>query len=166
MALTSKQEAFARAYVETGNASEAYRTAYQVSSTIKPETVHKRASELLANGEVTGRVSELQGNAAKRCAVTLESLASELEEARAIAITEKQPSAAVSATMGKAKLFGLGSENRKISGTIQVVTISAKQLDALTEDELALLETAYPVLQKLGLIGGDTVAAAEEGSAE
>ncbi|PQA72210.1 terminase small subunit [Brucella oryzae] len=167
MSLTPKQEAFARAYVETGNASEAYRMAYEVKPTTKPETVWVKASELLANGKVTVRVQELQGKAAQKVAVTVESLATELEEARQIAITEKQSSAAVSATMGKAKLFGLGTENRKISGTLQVITISAKQLEALTDDELAALESAYPVLQKLGLVsagnpGGETGEGSEQ----
>jgi phage terminase small subunit len=156
MTLTSKQEAFARFFVETGNASEAYRRAYQVSEGIKPETVHKRASELLANGEVTGRVSQLQGKAAKRAEITVQSLADELEEARAIALAEKQSSAAVSATMGKAKLFGLGVENRRMSGTIQIVNITIEHLSVLTRDELTLLEAAYPVLEKLRLVGSDT----------
>ncbi|MER8436971.1 hypothetical protein NKH36_23510 [Mesorhizobium sp. M1312] len=75
--------------------------------------------------------------------MTVESLATELEEARAIAIAEKQTSAAVSATMGNAKLFGLGVENRKLSGTIQVVTITPEHLDALTDDELARLEDIF-----------------------
>ncbi|MGU9998175.1 terminase small subunit, partial [Bordetella avium] len=39
MALTPKQEAFALAYVETGNASEAYRRAYSAER-MKPETVN------------------------------------------------------------------------------------------------------------------------------
>lgn len=124
------------------------------------------ASRLSTNVNVVARVAELQEKTVKKVEVTVESLARELEEARAIAIQHQQTSAAVSATMGKAKLFGLGSENRKISGTIQVITITAKQLDALNDDELAVLETAYPVLQKLGLIGGDSIPAAEAGSAE
>jgi len=102
---------------------------------------------------------------AKKVEVTVESLAAELEEARTLAIGEKQTSAAVSATMGKAKLFGLGTENRKISGTIQVVTITPKMLDGLTEDELASLEAAYPVLAKLGLIGSPGSPTAEEAGA-
>lgn len=114
---------------------------------------------------VAARVEELQGRVAKKVEVTVESLAAELEEARTLAIGEKQTSAAVSATMGKAKLFGLGTENRKISGTIQVVTITPKMLDGLTEDELASLEAAYPVLAKLGLIGSPGSATAEEAGA-
>lgn len=156
MSLTAKQEAFARYFVETGNASEAYRKAYQVGASTKPETVHKRASELLANGDVTGRVSQMQGKAAKKAEITVDSLAQELEEARAIALAEKQTSAAVSATMGKAKLFGLGVEHRRMSGTIQIVNITIEQLSVLTRDELTLLEAAYPILEKLRLVGSDT----------
>ncbi|MGX5708254.1 terminase small subunit [Brucella lupini] len=167
MSLTPKQEAFARAYVETGNASEAYRRAYNVGEKTKPESVWQKASAILAEVKVQSRVQELQGKAAQKVSVTVESLATELEEARQIAIEEKQSSAAVSATMGKAKLFGLGTENRKISGTLQVITISAKQLEALTDDELAALESAYPVLQKLGLVsagnpGGETGEGSEQ----
>lgn len=57
--LTMKQEAFCLKYVETGNASAAYRNAYDASGML-PATVNKRASELLANGEITGRVDELK----------------------------------------------------------------------------------------------------------
>lgn len=108
MTITAKQEAFARAYVEAGNASEAYRKAYNVGESTKAETVNKRASELLANGEVTGRVAELQSKASERTMVTVESLTVKLEEARLHALKdEKGASAAVSAIMGMAKLHGL-----------------------------------------------------------
>ena len=63
MALTPKKEAFSLAYLETGNASEAYRRAYSAEK-MKPETIHKRASELLADREVAGRIAELQQAAA------------------------------------------------------------------------------------------------------
>lgn len=126
----------------------------------------QNASRLMTNDAVRRRVTEIQSKAVRKAEITVQSLADELEEARAIALAEKQSSAAVSATMGKAKLFGLGSENRRISGTIQVVQVTAKQLEALTDDELASLEAAYPVLQKLGLIGGDIAAAPDAGGAE
>lgn len=59
MSLTPKQEAFCMAYLETGNASEAYRRAYNAQN-MKPETVNKRASELLANGVIAGRLARLR----------------------------------------------------------------------------------------------------------
>jgi len=60
MGLTIKQEAFCQKYIETGNASEAYRQAYDASA-MKPATVNKRSNELFANGAITGRIAELRG---------------------------------------------------------------------------------------------------------
>jgi hypothetical protein len=45
--LTVKQEHFARTFVETGNASEAYRRAYDVGEDTKPKTIWECASKLL-----------------------------------------------------------------------------------------------------------------------
>src|SRR5690606_31741355 len=141
-----RHEQFAQALAKGKTADEAYALAG-----FKPN--RGNAATLKAKQSILDRVAELQQRAAAKAEVTVESLAGELEEARAIALAEKQTSAAVSATMGKAKLFGLGVEHRKLSGTIQVVTITPKQLDGLTDDELAALEAAYPVLAKLGLVG-------------
>lgn len=109
--LTIKQEAFARAYVETGNASEAYRRAYNAEN-MQQITVTKRASELLARGDIAGMVQQLKDKATERHAVTVDSLVNELEEARLAALTAESPqsAAAVSATMGKAKLMGLDKQ--------------------------------------------------------
>lgn len=105
--LTPKQQNFCLAYLETGNASEAYRRAYDAEN-MKAETVNKRASELLDNGEVAGRIAELRAPAIAKAQLTVEDLLGELEEARALAMSIEAPAPAVSATMGKAKLLGLG----------------------------------------------------------
>lgn len=111
MALTVKQEKFCQAYIETGNASEAYRLTYDASK-MKPETIHKRSSELMANGEVSGRINDLQSKHEERHKLTVDDLLRELEEARVAALTAEtvQSSAAVGATMGKAKLLGLDKQ--------------------------------------------------------
>lgn len=111
MPLTPKQEAFALAYVETGNASEAYRRSYNAKK-MKPEVIAVKASELLAHGKVSVRVKELQAAHAKRHQLTVDDLLKELEEARVTALTAEtaQSSAAVAATMGKAKLLGLDKQ--------------------------------------------------------
>lgn len=57
--LTVKQEAFCKAYVETGNASEAYRTAYSTQN-MKQETIAVKACELLKTGNVSVRVEQLR----------------------------------------------------------------------------------------------------------
>ena len=59
MALTAKQEAFAQAVASGMTQADAYRSAFDAEM-MKAETIHKRASELMANGEVTGRVRELK----------------------------------------------------------------------------------------------------------
>lgn len=108
MKLTVKQEAFCLAYIETGNASEAYRRSYDVQD-MKPESINRKAKELIDNGKITARVAELQQSLVKRHEVTVDSLMLELEEARmaAMGASNPQSAAAVAATMGKAKLAGL-----------------------------------------------------------
>lgn len=109
--LTLKQEAFCQAYIETGNASEAYRTAYAADK-MKSESINRKAKELLDNGKISARVAELRGEIKQRHNVTVDTLLGELEEARQAALQAETPqsSAAVAATMGKAKLVGLDKQ--------------------------------------------------------
>jgi len=119
MALTTKQENFCQKYVETGNASEAYRYGYDTSR-MKPESVHRKAKELMDNGNVAARIAELKQRAAVKHDVTVATLLRELEEARVVALSCETPqtSAAVSATMGKAKLCGLDKQLIELSGGV------------------------------------------------
>ncbi|WP_439236014.1 terminase small subunit [Lonepinella koalarum] len=103
--LTPKQEAFCLAYIETGNASEAYRQAYSVEQ-MKPESVHRKAKELLDNGKITARIEQLQADNVARHKITVDNLLDELEKARKIAESNNNPNAMITATMGKAKLLG------------------------------------------------------------
>lgn len=124
MALTPKRDKFCRVYVETDNASEAYRSAFDAKN-MKAETIHKRASELLKDGDVKGRIDELRAKHMKRHELTIDDLIRELEEARKVALEADtaQASAAISATMGKAKLLGFGSEkiDHNLTGKIDLV---------------------------------------------
>src|SRR5262245_23084418 len=61
---------------------------------------------LKANESIAARVAELQKRGAARAEVTIASLVSELEEERLEALRLGQISAAVAATMGKAKITG------------------------------------------------------------
>lgn len=60
-ALTPKQEAFCLAYIQTGNASEAYRRSYDASK-MKDKTIWEKASVLLSDGKVSARVKELRAS--------------------------------------------------------------------------------------------------------
>jgi len=109
--MTPKQEKFAQLYVELGSAAEAYRQTYKVDR-MKPETVYQRAHDLLQNGKIKVRIETIREAARERNLVTVDSLLAELEEARKIALGAETPQtgAAVSATMGKAKLVGLDKQ--------------------------------------------------------
>lgn len=62
--LTEKQEKFCQFYLDTeGNASEAYRMAYDTSN-MKPETVWSNASRLLDDSKVAARICEIRAERA------------------------------------------------------------------------------------------------------
>jgi len=105
--LTPKQEGFAQLYIETGNASEAYRRAYTVRETTKAATVWESASKLLADPKVSTRVAALQAAHRARHDTTVDTLTDEFEDARRLAMVTGQPGAAVAATTGKARIHGL-----------------------------------------------------------
>jgi len=138
--LTIKQEAFCQAYIETGNASEAYRTAYAADK-MKPEAVHVQASNLKDNPKIALRLKELQGEIRQRHNVTIDSLLAELEEARQKALSAETPqsSAAVAATMGKAKLTGLDKQVVELTGQgggpVRVVTMSPDDIKRVMEND-------------------------------
>ena len=68
--MTPKQEHFARLYVETGNASEAYRQAYNAEN-MKPETVTNEAYKLLQSPDISAMVDDLKAEARQRHRVTV-----------------------------------------------------------------------------------------------
>ncbi|MEY0837352.1 terminase small subunit [Providencia alcalifaciens] len=127
--LTTKQENFCLAYIETGNASEAYRTAYNASK-MKPESINRKAKELLDNGKITARVSELQQDVRTKHDITVMKLLEELEAARLKALNADTPqaSAAVAATMGKARLTGLDKVLVDLTANVKVETRSIKDI--------------------------------------
>ena len=135
MALTIKQEKFCMVYIETGNASEAYRQAYNCEN-MSVETIKVKACQLLKKDNITVTIDKLKNKHAKRHELTIDDLVAELEEARTAALSAENPqsSAAVSATMGKAKLLGLLVDKQEHTGANGTALIpSAKQM---TTDEL------------------------------
>jgi phage terminase small subunit len=74
--LTPKQDSFCQKYIELGNASEAYRQSYDASD-MKPETVNRKAKELLDNGKIAARIEELKARQLRRHDVTIERVVEE-----------------------------------------------------------------------------------------
>ena len=133
--LTIKQENFCLAYLETGNASEAYRIAFNANK-MKSETINRNAKTLIDDSKITARLTELRKPIMKRHNITIDSLIDELEDARLAALKAEtaQASAAVSATMSKAKLLGMDKqiiEHTSPDGTMTpspAVVISGKEV--------------------------------------
>lgn len=128
--LTPKQEAFCLAYVETSNAAEAYRRAYDVKALTSHSTIYVAASELLRNPKIAVRVAQLQDQAAELCLYSVKQAFEEYESARVFAKEEGNPSAVVAAVNGKVKLFGLDNHKQSIEhtgkdgGAIQIEQVS------------------------------------------
>jgi len=106
--LTPKQEAFARSYMQTGNASAAYRMAYDAEN-MKDAVIHVKACELLKNDKVAVRLEELRERAQKRHDITVDKLTGMAMDAYYLAMKDsvESPSAAVSAVQVLGKLHGL-----------------------------------------------------------
>lgn len=80
LTLTPKQEAFCIAYLETGNATEAYRKTYSVK-TKNEASNHRTAKELIDNPKIASRIAELRKPAIEAAQVSAEAT---LREAWAI----------------------------------------------------------------------------------
>ena len=108
MALTTKQELFVSAYCANGfNATQA-----AIEAGYSPDSAREIGSENLTKPAVIEEIDRYKLSIARRHGITVSGLLKELEEARTIALSCETPqtSAAVSATMSKAKLAGLDKQ--------------------------------------------------------
>ena len=107
--LTPKQEAFCLAYLETGNASEAYRRAYD-AEIMKPESINRKAKDVIDNVKIAARIEALRKPALKRAQMTLEGHLADLQMLRDKALEADQFSAAISAEIARGKASGVHVE--------------------------------------------------------
>ena len=119
----ARHEKFAQNLAKGMSATEAYEKAgYKLSEA--------HASRLAGNGKVQARIAELQNRAAEKTGYTIVKATAELEEARELAATEKNPAAMVSASMGKAKVNGL---------LVDKHLVGMKRIEDMNENELRAL---------------------------
>jgi uncharacterized protein involved in exopolysaccharide biosynthesis len=116
----TKHEAFARERAKGETIDASYVTAGYKRN-------RGNAAALNAKQYIQDRIAELQAKAAEKCELTIADLVKELEEARGVALKAETPqsSAAVSATMGKAKLLGLVVDKTEGSATLRVIAATA-----------------------------------------
>lgn len=125
-ALTNQRwERFAQGLAKGKTSDEAYSDAGFMPN-------RGNAARLKATENVAARVAELQERAAIRTEATVETIAAQLDEDREFARLLKSPSAAVAATMGKAKLLGFLVEKVQAD-----VTNRDARADELDDDALA-----------------------------
>ena len=102
--LTIKQERFAQEYVATGNASEAYRRAYDTQG--NPETVAREAHRLVWHPKVAPRIQKLRARLSVLSDLSRGRIVVELEETRQVALATGNPAVAVRATKLKGDMIG------------------------------------------------------------
>jgi hypothetical protein len=96
----------------------------------------QRASAMKGRPHIQSRIGELLRKSARKAVVTAESLCEELDEVRKSALNPNvmQLSSAVSAIMGKAKLFNIGSEGVRMmgpdGGPVEVISTKMTPLEA------------------------------------
>ena len=114
MGLTTKQELFVSAYCSNGfNATQA-----AIEAGYSENCAASIGGENLQKPEIMEEIDKYKLKVKQRHGITIESLLKELEEAREVALSAETPqsSAAIAATMGKAKLTGLDKHIVEVSG--------------------------------------------------
>ena len=112
--LTPKQTGFCQSYIETGNASEAYRLNYSASK-MSQAALKIEACKLLKHPNIALTLESLKKAHSERHNITVDTLTDELNEAFNVAKEDIKPSAMVAAIMGKAKLHGLLTDKVEVA---------------------------------------------------
>lgn len=122
MLLDPVREKFVQEYHSHGNASEAYRAANPKAKKWKAETLHPKASKLLAEDKVRTRLAELQATSAEKHQITIDKLTemtlAAYKEAQRVspASGQMQTSAMIKAAEFLGKLHGLVVDKAEHSG--------------------------------------------------
>lgn len=117
--LTLKQEAFCQAFVQSGNADDAYRKVYDCSKDSKDGTIRKEAHKLLRLEHILKRLIELRSKSEQVAIYGLNEAMAEARAAYDLALATGTPSAMVAATQLRAKLAGILVEKREVTNTVK-----------------------------------------------
>jgi hypothetical protein len=107
----TRHEKFAQELAAGKSATESY-----VLAGFKPS--RKNTSRLRAREDVSARINELQGLAARSAVITVATICAELDDAIVVAKAKGQAQAMVSASALRAKLAGLGVERVEVTASI------------------------------------------------
>lgn len=123
----ARHERFAQERLKGNSVDAAYAAAG-----FKPHSGN--AARLSGNESVRERIAELQTRAAAKAEITAADIARQLDEDREFAKENKHSAAAVSATLGKAKVLGLIADRHehtgKNGGPIEYRDLGEQEIDA------------------------------------
>lgn len=139
--LTPKQENFCLAYIETGNASEAYRRSYNAEK-MSAKVIANRASELLDNGDIAVRIAELRKPAVEAAQVTLEQHLNDLKRLRDDAWASEKYGPAIQAEISRGKASGLYIDRVESGSPGDFEKVNDDELERSIDEANALIERA------------------------
>lgn len=114
--LNIRQERFCLGLAEGLPQSRAY---VEAGYTARGNAAEVEGSKMVRLPKVVARVAELRAQAARRSGITVVDLVAELDEMLELARATKNPSAGVTAIMGKAKLLGLVVDKAEVATTLR-----------------------------------------------
>ena len=117
--MTEKQEKFCNYYLDCdGNASEAYRMAYDASK-MQPETIWSNASRMLANSKVAARIDELRSQRAEASKVSRDKVEQVLMD---IVMMDPNDLYIVDPVTGKIKLKSPGQMPKRVRNAMKKIS--------------------------------------------
>ena len=122
--IAPKRARFVAEYLIDRNATQA-----AIRAGYSEKTATMQGSRLLRYDNVQAAVERGEAEIAASLAITVEGVAAQLDEDRALALANNQAGAAVSASMGKAKLAGLLVDRQDVTGTVSVERIERLIVD-------------------------------------
>ena len=138
--LTPKQQRFAVEYVRCGNASDAYRAAYNTDS-MAPSTIQNEAWRLTVHHEIAERIDELQLAHARTVSLEQIDVLVGLRELIDRASDAGQFGAVVRAWELLGRSIGMFSDRTDVRGVIQHVI---RPLEAYSDDDLRVFIDGTP----------------------
>lgn len=163
--LTPKQEKFCQLYIELGNASEAYRQAYNAKN-MTTGAINTNAKKLLKDTPIALRIEELQQAHQQRHNLTIDNIIADLQEYRDICMGRKpltittvvknaqegtaqsvntecfvfEPTGANKALELLGKHLGMFTQKMELSGDLHIEQRNELNLSGLDINELEQLE--------------------------
>lgn len=124
--LTAKQEKFAQCIADGMNQADAYKEAFDVGSNTSPNTIYKRAHEVVNMGKVAGRINELRGKLADKALWTREMSVKALVQA----YREGSGSVRVAAVKELNAMHGFNEAQKDTSQPVKIVlNLGGKPID-------------------------------------